>query len=195
MMEMMTLKTHQCSTMDEAVAWFAAALDAGTPPDIVFMDMQLADPRRVRARHIAAAKLREKTAELTHVVFGIIRVRVMFTARCVVQRACIITARFCRAAWRRLRGSAARRRGAWEAARCPRRLSSDSPAPYIRTTSRYASQVQCQSSETLSEHPAWLTASPLARARAAGMQCVLGKPYTMEQIRSAVVKYCGAWRA
>lgn len=53
MMELMHLETHTCVTMDEAAAWFTTAADAGVPPDIVFMDMQLADPRRVRLCAVA----------------------------------------------------------------------------------------------------------------------------------------------
>jgi hypothetical protein len=49
MLEMMRLETHTCATMDEVIGWFTAAVDAGKPPDVVFMDMQLADPLRVRA--------------------------------------------------------------------------------------------------------------------------------------------------
>ena len=47
MLELLALNAHTCTTMAGAVAWFTASADAGTPPDIVFMDMQLADPQQV----------------------------------------------------------------------------------------------------------------------------------------------------
>lgn len=49
MMGILGVELHCCATMDDAVAWFALAAAAGAPPDIIFMDMQLADPCRVRA--------------------------------------------------------------------------------------------------------------------------------------------------
>ncbi len=52
MMALLRVELHCCSTMDEAIAWFESTADARALPDIVFMDMQLADPRRVRLRVI-----------------------------------------------------------------------------------------------------------------------------------------------
>ena len=52
MMGLLHLDTHTCTTMDEVIAWFTAHAEAGTPPDLVFMDMQLADPGRVCALRV-----------------------------------------------------------------------------------------------------------------------------------------------
>jgi hypothetical protein len=52
MMELQHMDVHACTPMDEAAAWFGASADAGKPPDIVFMDMQLGDPRRVSVSNV-----------------------------------------------------------------------------------------------------------------------------------------------
>ena len=49
MMGALCLDARAARSMDEAVDAFTRAADAGAPPDLVFMDMQLGDPRRVRA--------------------------------------------------------------------------------------------------------------------------------------------------
>ena len=48
MMNALDLRVHSCATMEDVIAWFTAQADAHAPPEVVFMDMQLADPQRVR---------------------------------------------------------------------------------------------------------------------------------------------------
>ena len=89
MMEMLHLEVHACTTMDDAIEWFTATADAGAPPDIVFMDMQLADPHRVRVR-VRRGSVFGAVCACTRMLLLVrvcVHVRVCWT-QCVWRRAC-----------------------------------------------------------------------------------------------------------